>query len=296
MDMWGRLRWQYSQWKLLYYPLSPVFHWLLRGLFEEFLFNYLANWAQTKVGWVMDIVGWAELHPNLSTGIIIAIIGLIVAILAIRDARKRLKGIYEIDDVLLKMFNIALVVAKEKAKAIELDERWGRVMYRIIKDITGVDATKYVGRDMTDRREIAKMDRRVKKLAPTDKDTKPILQLIASAMVNNGYGVEEKELEANNREYGKLKQRLGVLRRVPSNQINDAINKCLDSIYTLSNMYIFYSSRIRTTDGLSQQTLAEMRNFMRDQENNTGDISKCLTELRIEIDTFIKGDKSAKRN
>lgn len=244
----------------------------------------------------MGIAEWAELHPSLSLGIIMGIVGLVVAILIIKDARKRLKGIYEIDDVLLKMFNIALVAAKRKAKAIRLDERWGKVMHRIIKDITGVDATKYVGRDMTDRKEIVKMDKRVRKLAPTDKDAQPILKLIVSAIVNNGYGVEETELEAKNREYGKLKQRLGVLRKVPSNEINDAINKCLDFIYTLSNMYIFYSTRIRTTDGLNQQTLAEMRNFMRDQENNTGDISRCLTELRIEIDTFMKGDKGAKRN
>jgi len=244
----------------------------------------------------MGVIQWAELHPSLSLGIAMTIIGVVVAILAIRDARKRLKGIYEIDDVLLRMFNIALVVAREKANTIKLDDRWGRVMYRIIKDITGVDATKYVGRDMTDRREIAKMGRRVRKLAPTDEDAQPVLQGIVSAMVNNGYGVDEKGLETKNRQYGRLKRRLGILRKVPSNQINDAINRCLDSIYTLSNMYIFYSCRIRTADGLSQQTLADMRNFMRDQENNAGDISKCLTGLRIEIDTFVKGDKAAKGN
>jgi len=294
--MWKRLRWQYSQWKLLFYPLSPLVHWLLRGIFEEWLFDYLTKYVGGRVEWLMSIITWAELHPNLSTGILVVIIGLVVAILAIRDARKRLKGIYEIEDVLLKMFNIALVVAKEKAKTIKMDKRWGRVTYRIIKDITGVDAANYVGRDMTARREIAKMDRRVRKLASTDKDAQPILQLIASAMVNYGYGIEEKELEANSKEYGKLKRKLGVLRKVPSIQINDAINKCWDFIYTLSNIYIFYSTRIRMVGGLNQQTLAEMRNFIRDQENNTGDISKCLTELRIKIDKFVKGDKDAKRN
>ena len=242
----------------------------------------------------MEVAQWAELHPSLSLGIAITTIGVVVAILAIRDARKRLRGIYEIDDVLLKMFNIALVMAKEKASTIKLDERWGRVMYQIIKDTTGVDAKKYVGRDMTDRSEIAKMDRRVRKLAPTDEDAQPVLQRIVSAMVNNGYGVDEKGFETKNRQYGKLKRRLGILRKVPSYPINDAINRCLDSIYTLSNMYIFYSCRIRTTDGLSQQTLADMRNFMRDQENNAGDISKCLTGLRIEIDTFVRGDKGGK--
>ena len=242
----------------------------------------------------MGVAEWAELHPSLSLGIVMGIIGLVVAILAIRDARKRIKGIHEIDDVLLKMFNIALAVAREKAKGIKLDERWGKVMYRIIKDITGVDAKKYVGRDMTDRSEIAKMDRRVRKFAPTDEDAQPVLQRIVSAMVNNGYGIDEKGLETENRQYEKLKRRLGILRKVPSYQINDAINRCLDSIYTLSNMYIFYSCRIRTADGLNQQTLADMRNFMRDQENNAGDISKCLTGLRIEIDTFVRGDKGAK--
>jgi len=294
--MWERLRWQYSQWKLLYYPLSPVFHWLLRCLCEEILFSHLVKWAETKVGWVMDIVRWADLHPNLSTGIVIAIIGLVVAILAIRDARKRIKGIYEIDDVLLKMFNIVLGVAKAKAIAIKVDERWGKVMHQIIKDITGVDATKYVGRDMKDRKEIAKIARKAKKVAPTDEEHWSILKLIASAMVNNGYGIEEQELKGNNKEYDKSQQGLETLRKVPSNQINNAINKCLDYIYTLSNIYIFYSSCITNPDGLGQQTLAEMRNFIRDQENNIGDMSKCLTELRIEIDTFNKGDKGAKRN
>lgn len=243
----------------------------------------------------MGIAEWAELHPSLSLGIIMGIVGLVVAILVIRDARKRLKNIYEIDDVLLEMFNIVLGVAKSKANAIKVDERWGKAIYRIIKDITGVDVIKYVGRDMTDKREIAKVDRQVKKIAPTGTDTQPLLKLIASAMVNNGYGIEEKELEGNG-EYDKSKQRLGILRKVPSNQINDAINKCLDYIYILSNIYIFYSSCITNPDGLDQQTLAEMRNFIRDQENNIGDISKCLTELRIEIDTFSKGYKGANRN
>lgn len=293
--MWKRLRWQFSQWKLLYYPLSPILHWLLRGLFEEWLFDYLTKYAEGRVGWMMGIVAWAELHPYLSTGIVIIIIGVVVAILAIRDAKKRLKGIYEIDDILLRMFNLALGMARTKAEAINLDAQWGEVTKQIAKDIMGIDAARYADKDMKDRREIAKIGKEVRKVAPTDEDAVLVSKLIASALVNNGYGIEEKELEGN-RQYGKLKLRLGELRRVPSNQINDAINKCLDYIYTLSNLYIYHLARMKNTSGLGQQTLAEMRNFIRDQENNTGDISKCLTELRIEIDKFTKGDKSAKPN
>jgi len=243
----------------------------------------------------MGIAEWAELHPSLSLGIIMGIVGLVVAILIIRDARKRLKGIYEIEDILLSMFNLALGKAKAKAQTIKLDVRWATVMKEIIKDIAGIDATTYVGKDMKDRREIAKIDRKVRKIAPTDEDVPSVMKLIASAMVNNGYGIEEKELEENG-EYEKSKQRLEIVRKVPSNQINDAINKCLDYIYTLSNIYIYHLSRIKEPERLSQQTLAVMRNFIRDQENNTGDMSKCLTELRIEINKFTKGDRSAKPN
>lgn len=294
--MWKRLRWQYSQWKLLFYPLSPLIHWLLRGIFEEWLFDYLTKYVGGRVEWLMGIITWAELHPNLSTGILVVIIGSVVAVLAIRDARKRLNRIYEIADILLKMFNLALGMAKAKAQTINLDARYAAVMNEIIKDVAGIDATTYVGKDMKDRGEIAKIDRKARKVAPTDEEYWSVLKLIASAMVNNGYGIEEKELKENNKEYDKSKQRLETLRKVPSNQINDAINKCLNYIYILSNIYIYHSSRIKKRERLSQQTLAEMRNFIRDQENNTGDMSKCLTELRIEINKFTKGDRSAKPN
>lgn len=243
----------------------------------------------------MGIAEWAELHPSLSLGIIMGVVGLVVAVLAIRDAKKRLKGIYEIEDILLRMFKLALGVARTKAQGIKLDARWASVVNKVMKDIVGIDAITYVGKDMKSRREIAKLNRKVRKIVPTDEEYWSVLKLIASAMVNNRYGIEERELEGI-KEYNKSKHRLETLRKVPSNQINDAINKCLSYIYTLSNIYIYHSSRMKQPETLSQKTLAEMRNFIQDQENNTGDMSKCLTELRIEIDTFIKGNKNAKQN
>jgi len=291
--MGKRIFWQYSQWKLLYYPLSAVY-WLLRGVFEEVLFNYLSEYTKTRAGWIVDIINWAELHPALSTSILMFLIGVVIAVWAIRDARKKLNGIYKIEDILLKMFNLALDVARSKAQTIKLDVQWDTTMKRIAKDIVGIDATKYSGKDMKDRKQMAKIEKEVRKVTPTDKDTVPIFKLMASAMVNNGYGIEEKEL-TKKRQYKKLKQKLDILRKVPSNQINNAINKCLDYIYTLSNIYIHHLARMRITVGLSQETLAEMRNFIQAQENNTGDMSKCLTELRIEVDNFIGGDKDDRK-
>ena len=244
-------------------------------------------------GWLLGIVEWAELHPNLSLGIVLGIVGLVVAILVIRDARKRVRGICEIDDIVLEMFRVALSKAKAKANTINFDAQWDKDMKRMGKHIMGIDAIRYSGKDMTDRREIAKIGKEVRKVAPTDEDAASISKLIASTMVNRGYGIEESDLEGN-KKYDKLKQRLGELRRVPSKQINDAINKCLDYVYALSNLYIYHLVRMKNTEGLGEQTLAEMRNFIRDQENNTGDISECLTELRIEIDKFTRGEKSAK--
>lgn len=240
----------------------------------------------------MDVNTWAEHHPDLGFGIVLGIIGLVIAVLVIRDAKKRVNSIYEIDDILLDMFNLALGVARAKASVIKLDTQWDKVMRQIGKDVMGIDATKYSGKDMKDRREIAKIEKEVKKVAPTPEDVTTISKLVASAMVNNGYGIEERDLEKNI-QYEKLKQRLRGLRRIPSKQINDAINKCLDYIYTLSNLYVYHIARMRNTVGLGQHTLAEMRNFIRDQENSTGDISKCLTELRIEVDKFARGDRDA---
>ena len=139
------------------------------------------------------------------------------------------------------------------------------------------------------RKEIAKIEKEVRRTVSTDEETIPIFKQIASAIVNSGYGIEEPE---DNRQYEKLKGKLEVLRRVPSNQINTVINKCLDYIYILSNIYVYHLARMRNKKGISQATLADMRNFIRDQENNTGDMSKCLTELRIEVAKFVKGDKN----
>ncbi|MFC1916770.1 hypothetical protein ACFLX1_01375 [Chloroflexota bacterium] len=108
-------------------------------------------------------------------------------------------------------------------------------MKQVAKDIVRVATSKYSGKDMKDRKKIAKIGKEVMKITPTDEDTVPIFKLIASALVNNGYGIDEKESEEE-RQYRKLKQRLKVLRKVPSNQINNAVNKCLDYIYTLSNI------------------------------------------------------------
>lgn len=238
----------------------------------------------------MGVVGWVESHPDITIGIMLFIPAVIIAIWAIRDAKKKLSRIHEIEDILLKMFKLALQVAKAKAQTIELDKQWDNTMKQIAKDIVGVDATKYAGKDMRGKREMVKIGKEVRKATPTDEDTVPIFKLIASAMVNNGYGIEEKELMKKG-QYKKLKQKLDILRKVPSNQINNAINKCLDYIYTLSNIYIYHLARMKNTVGLGQATLAEMRNFIRDQENNIGDISKCLTELRIEVNYFMDGGK-----
>lgn len=291
--MWKRIFWQYSQRKLLYYPLSPFVHWLLRGIFDEWLFSRLTAYTETRVGVIVDIIKWAEVHPSLSIGILVIIIAVIVAIWAVRDAKKKLKRIYEIEDILLKMFNLALGIAELRAQTISLDAQWDTVMKRIAKDIVGIDATKYSNKDMKDKREIAKIEKEVKRTVSTDEETVPIFKQIASAMVNNGYGITE-ELEEN-RQNRRLKHKLEALRKVPSRQINDAINKCLEYIYILSHIYIYHLARMRNTSGIGEATLAQFQNFIQEQRNNTGDMSKCLTELRIEIVKFIDGGKDGER-
>jgi hypothetical protein len=106
-------------------------------------------------------------------------------------------------------------------------------------------------------------------------------------MENNGYGVMDRLSE--NAEYKRLSDKVELLRKVPSLKINELVNECKDYIYILSNTYTYQLARMRVTKGLSQATLAEMRNFVKEQEDNTGDMSRCLTELRVEVDRFIKG-------
>ncbi|MFC1908492.1 hypothetical protein ACFLXD_01260 [Chloroflexota bacterium] len=292
--MWKRFLWQYSQWKLLYIPLSPLLQWLLRGILEEWLFSYLAEYVETRAGVVVDIINWIVVNPTLSTIIVVGFIAVIIALWAVSDARKKIQGIYDIENVLLKMYNLALNLAREKAKDIKLDAKWITTMKNVSNDIVGINSTKYKGKNTKDRKIIAKIEKDVKKVTPTDEDAVTILKLIASTMVNNGYGITE-ELQRNKKNK-KLKRTLEVLRKVPSNDINNMINKYLEYIYILSHIYIFQLARMRNTAGMSEATLAEYRNSILDQENNTGDMSKCLTSLRIEIYNFVRGDRYDKEH
>ena len=47
---------------------------------------------------------------------------------------------------------------------------------------------------------------------------------------------------------------------------------------------------------LGEASLANYRDFIQDQEEHKGDICNCLTELRVEIDKFVRGDKNDKKS
>lgn len=290
--MWKRLLWQYSQWKLLYFPLSHGFQWILRGILEEWLFSYLAEYAKNRVGFVVDIIHWIEIHPMLTSGIVIIIIGLIITILAIREAKKRIYRLYELEDNLLDMFKIAIKVAGDKANNIKYDEKYDSMMKRIAQDIFNIDPKEYAGKNLKDNKEIAKMEKQIRKQIPTDEDTVPYFKLIASALVNNSYGITGK-LEQD-KTYNNLKNRIETLRKVPSDTISKAVIKCLDYIYILSHNYIHHIVRLNNPSGVGEQTLAQLRNFVLEQDNNTGNMSECLTALRIEIDNYVKGGRDGK--
>ncbi len=288
--MWKRLWWLYlSQKKLLYYPLSPAIRWLLQGIFEEWLFSYLTTYAETRTGVIVDIILWTEAHPSLSTGILVAIPAVIVAIWWLTDVKKKLGQIKEAPDILLNMFQITLKVAEDKAQNIEYDKEYDAMMKRIIKDIFSIDAQEYKGKDMRDNKEIAKVEEKIRQNIPSDEDTVHYYRLVASALVNNGYGITE--ILGINNQYQRFKIKIEKIRKVPSEAINTTINKCLDYIYILSHNYLSHIVRLNNPKDVGEQTLAQLRNFVVEQKENTGDMSKCLTELRIEIDEFLRGNK-----
>lgn len=237
---------------------------------------------------MMSIVTWAAAHPTLGIGIVVLALGAVIVVLAVRDARRKVRRVRAMDDVLLEMFKLALEEAERKAQSIVLDKKWEDTLKEIGKHIVGVDAEEYSGKDMTSKKQIAKIEKQVRKVSPTDEDTVPIYRAIANALENNDYGIQESL--ANHRRYRRLRKQLEQRRRVPSQAVNGAVNKCLDRLDILPNIYVHQKARMRNRVGLGQGTLASMREFIKAQDNNTGDMSNCLTELRVAVANFLGGE------
>ena len=288
--MWYRIRWQYSQWKLLYYPLSPAIHWLLRGLLEEWLFNYLTEYAETRVGWLREMIYWIQAHPTLSVSILVLAIALLIGLWAIRDARKRTQELYGVEDILEKRFTLLLDHADARAKEIKVDKNFVETMRKIAEEILFVQTDKYEGKDFKSKRVQQSIGKDIMREVKSDSESEKYYDLIASALDNDGYGLSGIK---DDRQYVKLMDKLKTQRRVPSERINKVINKCMEHSYSLASAYIFHAICLNNKLPVGANVLAGYQSFNRKQRDGSGGMSNCLAELRTEIDIFMQGGKGS---
>lgn len=286
--MWKRLRWLYTQWKLLYFPLSPLIRWLLQGIFEEWLFDYLAEYTKLHMGWAMGLITWASVHPTISTSIIVIIIAIIIAIWAIRDAKKKERELPGIVDMLEKRYDMLLDFAEERTKEIKVDKRFQNTMANIAQDILGINVRKYAGKDFKSKKIQQMIDADVRKGVKTDEESAVYYDLIASALDKDGFGLSG--IEAKNK-HKKLMKRLRKARKVPSFRINEVINKCLEHSYSLASAYMFHKICIINKLPIGEDVLSEYESFNRKQRIGSGGMSNCQTELEIAITNFLEGNK-----
>lgn len=290
--MWKRLRWQYSQWKLLYYPLSPPIHWLLRGLLEEWLFNYLTEYTETRVGWLRDMLYWIETHPTLSVSIFIFALAVIIGIWAVRDARKKTRELYGVEDILDKRFTMLLDYADTRAKEIKIDNQFRGTMKKIAEEILSIETDKYKDKNFKAKAVQQSIGKEVEREVESDEKSIEYYDLIASALDNDGYGLS---VIKDDNKHIKLMKRLRKLRRVPSNEINNAINKCVEYSYSVASRYLFQSVCLINNLPIGAKVLASYRSFNRKEREGSGVMSNCLTELRTEIDKFMRGGKGIEK-